>query len=144
VSNVQDTSHEKESSQDTSDEDESHGTHDTMLNMPTEDQDTDDKEQQLAAKPQRSLFGRLFGTRRTTSVDPRIPSAEDSLSTPTTLSIPTATPAPEPMPESAVISPQQEQRVPTPVMFNRTNHPTRISEGEEEEDLEDLKEVKTG
>ncbi|KAK3813165.1 MAG: hypothetical protein J3Q66DRAFT_43430 [Benniella sp.] len=144
VSNVQDTSHEKESSQDTSDGDESHGTHDTTLNMSTEDQDTDDKEQQLSAKSQRSLFGRLFGTRRTTSADPRIPSAEDALSTPTTLSIPTSTPAPEPVPESAVISPPQEQRVPTPVMFNRTNHPTRISEGEEEEDLEDLKEVKTG
>ncbi|KAF9361918.1 hypothetical protein BGX34_006818 [Mortierella sp. NVP85] len=145
VSNVQDTSHEKEASQDTSDEDESHGTHDTTLIMSTEDQDTDDKEHQLSAKPQRSLFGRLFGTRRTTSADPRKPSIEDSLSTPTTtLSIPTSTPAPEPVPESAVIAPPQEQRVPTPVMFNRTNHPTRISEGEEEEDLEDLKEVKTG
>jgi hypothetical protein len=136
ANNTKDPSHRKETSQGSSDGDESHDTHDTTLNMP-DVQESDEKEREVPSKPRRGLFGKLFGSRdvekdRTPSTDPSTTSAEPASSTETT----------QPTPDTVLsIGPPPSTSLPsTPVMFNRTNHPTRISEGEEEEDsLEELK-----
>ncbi|KAG0222127.1 hypothetical protein BGX31_009332 [Mortierella sp. GBA43] len=138
ANNAKDPSHQKETSQGSSDGDESHDTHDTTLNMP-DVQESDEKEREVPSKPKprRSLFGKLFGSRdvekdRIPSTDPSTTSAEPASSTEPT----------QPTPDTvlSIGPPPSTSRSSTPVMFNRTNHPTRISEGEEEEDsLEELK-----
>ncbi|KAG0213586.1 hypothetical protein BGX28_004003 [Mortierella sp. GBA30] len=106
-----DTLHEKETSRDTtSDQDESNGSNSLAISPPE--------------KPKRGIFGRLFTKVPQKRKNPS-PSGASLLPLTTT--------------DSAEASPPSSPPPAPQIVFNRTNHPTRISEGEEEEDTEDLK-----
>ncbi|KAF9188344.1 hypothetical protein BGZ51_000664 [Haplosporangium sp. Z 767] len=84
-------------------------------------------------KQKRGIFEKLFtrGQRKDEQDRP------EALLTSTTTSMTTTSTSTE---EYTPPSPQLPSPAsPPPILFNRTNHPTRISEGEEEEDIEELK-----
>ncbi|KAF9361894.1 hypothetical protein BGX26_010297 [Mortierella sp. AD094] len=122
-----DRSHQKELSQPTSDGD----TNDS--NDTAEEQRINNDKRSPPAKPRRSLFGlgKFFGSKDnehnkqdvlpTNNLDTTLSSESSSSTTPLNP------------------GPARQSNPSNPVVFNRTNHPTRISEGEEEEDTEDIK-----
>ncbi|KAF9174039.1 hypothetical protein BGX21_000541 [Mortierella sp. AD011] len=114
--------------------------HEKELSQPTSDGDTNDSNDTLEewgiksppAKPRRSLFGlgKFFGSKDNEHKQDALTS--NSLGT--TLSSESSS-------STTPLNPGMVRQFNpmSPVVFNRTNHPTRISEGEEEEDTEDIK-----
>ncbi|KAF9436207.1 hypothetical protein BGZ76_004560 [Entomortierella beljakovae] len=129
-----DHTHQKELSQPTSEEDGSNDTQDTHDNAVEEKELNQMGRRSPPPKTRRSLFGlgKLFGSKENHNNNNNVNDDGEKSKSPNSLS---TTLTSESSSSTAPLNPGTPRQ---PVVFNRTNHPTRISEGEEEEDTEDI------